>query len=138
MFIWALFVGCIRQNQKTMYLCQSFWNFACEVCQLTMNFLPIPRFVALVLVLLPMSIYLDFRTNFWYDTGNLGSACIGFKNLCDLLKLMNPLMSVMKCLLSSQPLSNLLQISRYPRFVSPVNWLVLNAKCLKLTNQRKV
>ncbi len=87
----------------------------------TMNFLPIPRFVALVLVIPSMPIYLDLRKNFCYGTGNLGSACIEFRNSCDLSKLMNPLAIVMKCLLSSTPSSNLLQISRHLIYVTPVN-----------------
>ncbi len=102
---------------------------------LTMNSLPIPRFVALVLVLPPIPIYLDLRKNFFYGTGNLGSACIGFKNSCKLSKLMNLLVFIMKCFLSSPLSSNLLQISRHLHFFSPVNWLVLSARCLKLTNQ---
>ncbi len=97
---------------------------------LTMNFLPIPTFVALVLGLPPMPIYLDLRKNSCYGTGNLGS-----RSSCIPSRLMNPLAFAMKCLLSSLPSSNLLQISSHLLFVSPVNWLVLNVVCPKLTNQ---
>ncbi len=70
------------------------------------------------------------RKNFFYGTGSLVLACIGFKNLCNLSKLMILLMFVMICLLSSPLSSSLLQISRHLHFVSPVNWLVSSAKCL--------
>ncbi len=52
-----------------------------------------------------------------------------------LSRLMNSLAFVIKCLLSIPPSSNLLQISRHLLFVSPVNWLALNAMCPKLTDQ---
>ncbi len=103
--------------------------------RLTMNFLPIPRFVALVLVLLPLPMYLDLRKNIYYGTRNLGSACNGSRSLCLLSRLINPLAFATKCLLLSHPYSSLPQISRYLFFVSPVNWRILNAMCLKLTNQ---
>ncbi len=102
---------------------------------LFMNSLPIPRFVPPVLVLPPMPIYLDLRMNFCYGTGNLGSACIGSRSSCILSRLINPLVFAMKCLLSSLPSSSLLQISRHHLIVSHVDWLVLNAVCLKLTDQ---
>ncbi len=102
---------------------------------LAMNFLPIPRFVALVLALPPMPIYLGFRKNFCYGTGNLGSACIMFKISWNLSKLMNLPVIVIKYVLSSTPSSSLLQISRNLLFVSPVNWRILNAVCQKFTNQ---
>ncbi len=100
-----------------------------------MSSLPIPRSAALALVLHPMPIYLDLRKDFCYDNGNLGSAWIVFKNSCILSKIMNPLVFVMKYLLFSPPSSNLLQFSRNLLFVSHVNWLVLNTKFLKSTNQ---
>ncbi len=94
--------------------------------------------VALALVLPPMTIYMDLRKNFCYGIGSLVSACIRFKYLYNLSKLMNFLVFVMKYLLSSHLFSSLLQISRHLHFFSPVNWCALNVKCLKSTTQPKL
>ncbi len=65
----------------------------------------------------------------------IGSACIVSKNSCNLLKLINLLAFVMKCLLLLIQFSSLAWISRHLLFVSPVNWLAQSAVCLKSTNQ---
>ncbi len=101
---------------------------------LIMNSLPNPRSAALALVLPPMPIYLDLRTNYFHGTGCLRSAYIESKNSCELSKLMKLLVFVMKWLLSSLVSSSLLPVSRQLHFVNPVIWHVLSTIHLKPTN----
>ncbi len=83
-----------------------------------------------------MPIHLDLRKNFFCGTGTFGSACNVSKCSYKHMKLMNPLVYVMKYLLSSLLFSSLLQISIHLHFVNPVSWLALCVVCLKSTNQQ--
>ncbi len=103
---------------------------------LTMNSQPTPISAALVSVVPPMPIYLDIRKNspmHWH--WKLVISMYGIQELVQPMIPMNPLIFVMKFLLTTLLYSSPLQISRHLLFVNPVKWLVLSTVCRNPTTQ---